>query len=124
MKHLKPEQHILVKYYRIAGTGIGWCKVLHNNVKDKKLLVLLSWNNFQQAGVPQTERMIFDYNGSELKDFDTLNYDIGMPENNTGSTGEDFNLPRLQSELNKALECEDYTKANQYQKQIDKLLRN
>jgi hypothetical protein len=109
-------EEITVEWYKIK-QGMGKMKCLNNSPETKKIWLQIRWDNYVEAKVDEYEKIIFDYNDKELANFNLLNQ-ITIPK-----LEETFDIATLQKKMNEALEKEEYEKADELQKQINKLLK-
>lgn len=114
IKDVKSGEWIYIEWYKIKDS-IGQLKCLNNDPETKKILLETNWNNCE----PKHERVIFNYNAVELKNFNLLN----SINQSTSEQSEDFDIATLQKKMNEAIEKEEYEKAEQLQKKIDNLLQ-
>lgn len=118
IEDVKIGQHIWVEWYRIKGR-LGEMKCLNNDPYTRKILLEVNW--FKGEGKPNTlQRVIFDYDGDELKNFHLLN----PLKNNESEEIDDTDIASLQKRMNDALEKEEYEIAREIQNKIDKLLKS
>lgn len=117
VEDVKIGQHIWVEWYKIKGR-LGEMKCLNNDPLTKKILLEINWDNGE--GKPNTlQRVIFDYDGDELKNFHLLN-----PIKKKKEEVDDTDIASLQKRMNDALEKEEYEVAREIQNKIDKLLKS
>lgn len=107
---------IQIEWYMISG-GIGYLKCLSNDPVTRKILLEATWNNSEEMG-EASQKVIFDYNGKELKNFHLLNSFKTKVE-----VLDESDIASLQKRMNDALEKEEYETARKIQNKIDKLLR-
>lgn len=117
VKDIQAGDIVTVEWSRIRG-GIGGLKCLNNDPVTKKILFETNWNNYIEMGVPQHQKIIFDYNGEELKNFHLLNQAMERRQ----EVEDDYDMASLQKNMNEALEKEEYEKAEELQKKINKIL--
>ncbi len=109
---------IYVEFSRMT-PRIGLLLVAGNDPETRKMAMQVTWTEFNgRKGVK--ELVVFDYDGKELANFHLLN----SSRKQTDEQGDDTDIASLQKSMNKALEEEDYLKADEIQKKIDKLLKN
>lgn len=118
IKDVKPGENIQIEWYRIHA-GIGQLKCLNNDPETKKILLQITWGNYEELKIPEKEKLILDYDSKELRNFHLLNQNVWKAE----SSEDNFDISTLQKKMNEALEKEEYEKANELQKKIDKLLK-
>lgn len=117
VEDVKIGQCIWVEWYKIKGR-LGELKCLNNDPLTRKILLEVKWNNGE--GKQSTfQRVIFDYDGDELKNFHLLN---PIKEKQTEDI-DDNDIASLQKRMNDALEKEEYEIAREIQDKIDKLLK-
>lgn len=123
IKDVKPGEYIRIEWHRVIG-GIGTPKCLNNDPKTKKILLEQRWNNYKEAKCPEYEKLILDYDSIELKNFHLLN-ELELPAHPKPQEDPkaDFDIATLQKKMNEALDNEEYEKATELQKKIDKLLK-
>lgn len=119
VKDIKPGESIQIEWYRIKG-GIGNLKCINNDPQTKKILLQVTWGNYQECGHPEKEKIILDYDSKELANFHLLNQAVEQ----AGPTDDDCDIAMLQKKMNEAMEKEEYEKASELQKKIDKLLKS
>lgn len=118
-ENLKPGEVFLIEWDRIDG-NIGRVKCVNNDKVTKKILFQVTWSNYKEVkGAKETETFIIDYGHKFLKNFNLLN---PLKENNTQEDVDEYDIAKLQSELNKALDSQEYEKARDLQNKIDKLV--
>lgn len=118
VEDVKIGQYIWVEWYKIKGR-LGEMKCLNNDPFTRKILLEVNWNNGE--GKPNTlQRVIFDYDGEELKNFHLLN----PVKKKKSEEIDDTDIASLQKRMNDALEKEEYEVAREIQNKIDKLLKN
>lgn len=118
VKDVKAGEIIQIEWNRIHG-GIGGIKCINNDPQTKKILLEVTWSNYEELGVEEKERLILGYNSKHLENFHLLNQireDDDDEEN-------DFDIATLQNKMNEAIEKEEYEKADKLQKKIDNLLK-
>lgn len=118
VKDVKAGEIIQIEWNRIHG-GIGAIKCINNDPQTKKILLEVTWSNYEELGVEEKEKLILGYNSNHLKNFHLLNQireDDDDQEN-------DFDIATLQKKMNEAIEKEEYEKADKLQKKIDNLLK-
>lgn len=114
VKDVKSGEFIWIEWDRIRGR-IGQLKCVNNDPETKKILLEVRWR-----GVSEIEKVIFDYDDKELKNFHLLNKsDISSPQSDGDE--EDFDIITLQKKMNEAIEKQEYEEADKLQKKIDKL---
>jgi hypothetical protein len=119
VKDVKPGESITIEWYRIA-SGIGSVTCLSNDSETKKILLQVKWSNYKDTGHEEYEKFIVDYNDEKLANFHLLN---SKPPKQEVEVEDDNNIASLQKKMNEALDKEEYEKANDLQKKIDKLLK-
>lgn len=72
IKDVKLGEDIQIEWYRIKGE-MGWLKCINNDPAAKKILLEITWSNYQQINCEKKEKIILDYNSKELKNFNLLN---------------------------------------------------
>ncbi len=119
-RNIKPGDYVVIEWDKIKNK-IGRVKCLNNDTVTQKLLLEVKWNNHKEVpGTDPTEQLIVDYFGSHLKNFNLLN-PLKKQEEVEEETDE-FDIAKLQSDLNKALDAQEYEKARELQNKIDKLV--
>ena len=71
--------------------------------------------------IEEKEQIILSYDSNELKNFNLLNQTI-INNSEKNSDEENFDIAGLQSELNQAIEDQEFEKAAKLQKKIDKIV--
>jgi len=118
--NVKPGDYVVIEWNRIKG-GIGGLKCINNDTETQKMLLEVSWNNPQDVpGTEPKERIIVDYFSHYLKNFNLLN---PLSKEEEEEEIDEYDIANLQSKLNKALEEQEYEKAQDLQTKIDKLLK-
>lgn len=120
-RNVKAGDVIVIEWSRIKN-GIGAVKCINNDLETKKMLIEVRWNNHKDVpGTEPVERIILDYSSSQLKNFNLLN---PLKEAETDEEEiEEHDIAKLQRELNKALDAQEYEKAQVLQGKIDKLVK-
>ena len=121
VKDVKPGELVQVEW-RSMYPNVGFLKCLNNDPITKKILFEVRWNNYKKHNYPEVEKVIFDYDGEQLKNFHLLNAYKEQKQNSQGE-GNDYDISTLQKQMNDALSKEDYETADKLQKKIDKLLK-
>lgn len=119
VRDVKAGETIQIEWDRIKGK-IGAVTCLSNDPQSKKILIHIRWGNYEEMGRNEYEKIILDYNGEELKNFHLLNC-IEDDFDEDDFDEDDFDLATLQKKMNEALGKEEYEKADELQKKIDKL---
>lgn len=131
IKDVKAGEFIKIEWSRIknsnaSGLGIGELKCINNDPETKKILLQVIWANYKENKLEEREKVIFDYDGIELKNFHLLN-EIVEPKTPQKTDDDEHdiakNLFKLQKQMNDALDKEEYREADELQKKIDKLLK-
>ena len=118
VKDVKPGEYIYIEWHKIQG-NIGQLKCINNDLKTKKILLEVHWNNLDKdSNQSKIERLILKYNAAELKNFNLLNQ-IQIIEDEEDI---DDDIASLQKLLNEAIENEQYEKAEELQTRINKIL--
>lgn len=119
-ENLKPGEIFLIEWDRIDG-GIGRVTCVNNDQHTKKIFLQVTWGNYKDVpGAKEKEMFIVDYNHKFFKNFNLLN-----PLKNKEQQADeidDYDISKLQSDLNKALDNQEYEKAREIQNKIDKLI--
>jgi excinuclease UvrABC helicase subunit UvrB len=104
---------ITIEWDRING-GIGTVTCINNNPETKKILFGIKWNNYEELGWNENEKIILSYNSRELKNFNLLNRDnilLNSPDDNS-------DIDILEKKMERAVQEEEYEKAANLQKLI------
>ena len=120
IKDVKSGEIINIEWKERIKGGIGKAKCLNNDPKTKKILLEITWGNYIEAKVDEKEKFILNYNSEKLKNFYLLNQIEEQPKK---SEEEDYDIATLQKKMNEALEKEEYEKASELQRKIDKILQ-
>ncbi len=114
VKYVKPGDRIQIEWSKIVGE-IGTLTCVNNDPQNRKILLRMKWGNFEEVKEPEFQQIILDYKCKELKNFKLLNPHI----THFHSSGEKSVLENLEEELTKALEVEDYKRAEELRKKIE-----
>ena len=115
LKDVKPGDRILVEWDKIKGK-IGGMVCLNNDPETKKIFLQVKWSNYKEQKCTQLEQIVLDYNSKELANFHLLNADTKQ----TAAT-ERPEIDILVSQLQEAIAKENYEKAEELRKKIEKL---
>lgn len=121
VKDVKAGEIIQIEWSKLK-EGMGGLLCLNNDPETKKILLEVRWGNYKEMGCKEYEKIIFDYDSKELKNFHLLNTYREKPKP-IEDDATDYDIATLQKKMNEALEKEEYEKANELQKKIDKLLK-
>lgn len=77
VKDVQPGERVFIESNRFLDR-IALLKCLSNDPKTKKILLEIKWSNPGTEGLP-IEKIILDYNSSELENFHLLNSAIQIP---------------------------------------------
>jgi hypothetical protein len=113
IKNVKSGDLITIEWDRING-GIGTVTCINNNPETKKILFGIKWNNYEELGWNENEKIILSYNSRELKNFNLLNRDnilLNSPDDNS-------DIDILEKKMERAVQEEEYEKAANLQKLI------
>lgn len=113
VKDVKPNEWIIIEWYRFRG-GVARLRCVNNDPETRKIWLEINWRNSPK------EQLILDYMDDRLVNFHLLNQVIN-PRAEDG--GEEFDLTILQKKMNEAIEKEEYEKAEDYQRKINKLMK-
>lgn len=119
IKDIQPNEMIKIEYWKISGDHIGSVKCINNDPLTKKILVEVKWKNYIEANSDEFEKFILEYKSDELKNFNLLN-DI---QHNPKIILDETRITDLLKEKFKAIENEEYEKADTLQKHIDNLIK-
>ena len=115
VKDVKPGDIIYIELDRIQG-GIRRRKCLNNDPEKERILLQIRWANIKEGDL-KLEKIILNYSAKELANFHLLN-SVQFPEEPKVDT---FDIASLQKQLQKAIEKEDYEKAEEIKKEINKI---
>lgn len=121
VKDVKPGEWVKIQSCNFRPNIVN-LECISNDPKTKKILLQVKWADYKERGVNECQQFIFDYGGTELKDFHLLNHVMrcGIKKDNSI---EDTDIFSLQKQMNELIEKEEYERADQLQKKIDKLMK-
>ncbi len=121
VKDVKPNENIMIEWEdSLRKRACVLC--LNNDPKSKKILVRFRWGNYIEAKCCEYEEVVLPYKHKAFENFHLLN-ELREIKKEAKDNSSDFDLSTLQKQMNEALEKEEYEKANELQKKIDKLLK-
>jgi len=127
LEDVKAGEMVVIEWSRIDGE-IGTLLCLNNDPETKTILLQVWWNNYEEFGCKEKEKLVLSYHDIKLVNFHLLN---SKPENkkdehSKGDTDtddtDDNDIATMQKKLNEALDKEEYEKADVLQKRINNLL--
>jgi len=114
-KHINAGDTIKVEWSRILG-GFGEVTCVNNDPKTGKILIKVTWDNYEESNCEEFEKHIWSYDESYFKNFHLLNeLDFEFDED------EGSELDKLNTKLGDAITDENYEEARKIQTKIDKL---
>lgn len=118
IKDVKVGESIYIEWDQCKG-GIAHIVCINNDPLTKKILLQMTWNNYREIGCSEKEKLILSYDSIQLANFHLLNEIKNAPQ--TAPKEED--ITTLQKEKEEAIAKEEYEKADELQKKINKLSR-
>lgn len=113
LKDVKPNELVTIEWYRFQG-GTSKLRCVNNDPETRKIWLEINWTNAPK------EQLILDYRDDKLANFHLLNEVINPSKQDRE---EEFDLPTLHKKMNEAIDKEEYERAEEYQKKIDKLMK-
>ena len=121
-KDVVPNEIVVIEWWKIQGK-IGEALCINNDPENKKMLLGLHWGNPSDT-LLEKERIILNYNSSELANFHLLNpVQRLVRKKKDGQKVDDTDIAALQSLMNKAMDNNEWEKVDEYQKKIDALTK-
>lgn len=123
LKDVVPGEYIQIQWSRAEG-GLCTMKCLNNDAKTKTMLLEIRWSNYKESKCPEYQKLVLNYDDDKLKNFHLLNtYEEQVRPKTKEEDIDGKDIATLQKKMNDAINNEEYEKANELQKMIDKLTK-